>query len=558
MIRWTAIVVLLLCAGPARAWHEVVALEHAATGRFLSVKGDGTAAFDATSIGPKETFTLLDLDFGPISDKNPAALRTLEGQFVSVPQSGSPRADAPSPGASERFVLHASGCSGPSPVRPGLCDGATVFFEQPGQICLASDPADSSGALTTHDCYGDLPLSRFKITFLGRQPDLLSLSAPFSLPQGIVPTVVFGVDHKHIDGSTPSNKLDCTNASGRDFHCYGGHEGTDFMLATWFVGMNFGSIDVVTAAPGFVVKVDDSQPDRCYWDPSVDGEIYCPGAKDNKVIWNVVIVVQDDGVIVEYGHLKRGSVVVHEGDRVECGTVLGKIGSSGRSSAPHLHFDMAQLALPQPTSCASGSTPPALPAFPESGTEFKRFAALDGPGCTVSARLDPYDSSIAPPRQMLWFSSGNSLIPKNMCATAEGKGPVLPGGPGTPCSGESQCRPWLVCNSDGTCQPKRDTGQPCGATRDCAFGTSCDNGLCTRHGLFPGQRCDATRVCGPGLECVHDVCGVVVTLPPGEDGCPSGQRLRCPLDRGCFNNRDGDCRRQTFEGEKVCDRECRP
>ena len=39
-----------------------------------------------------------------------------------------------------------------------------------------------------------------------------------------------------------------------------------------------------------------------------------------------------------YAHLQRGSVRVHKGDRVKAGDVVGKLGSSGNSTEPHLHF----------------------------------------------------------------------------------------------------------------------------------------------------------------------------------------------------------------------------
>jgi murein DD-endopeptidase MepM/ murein hydrolase activator NlpD len=37
-------------------------------------------------------------------------------------------------------------------------------------------------------------------------------------------------------------------------------------------------------------------------------------------------------------HLQPGSVRVRKGDRVKARDVIGKLGSSGNSSEPHLHF----------------------------------------------------------------------------------------------------------------------------------------------------------------------------------------------------------------------------
>jgi murein DD-endopeptidase MepM/ murein hydrolase activator NlpD len=39
-----------------------------------------------------------------------------------------------------------------------------------------------------------------------------------------------------------------------------------------------------------------------------------------------------------YAHLQAGSIKVKEGDRVKRGDLLGLVGNSGNTSAPHLHF----------------------------------------------------------------------------------------------------------------------------------------------------------------------------------------------------------------------------
>ena len=43
-----------------------------------------------------------------------------------------------------------------------------------------------------------------------------------------------------------------------------------------------------------------------------------------------------------YGHLKPGSIKVKVGDTVSRGTILGAIGNSGNSDAPHLHFQVTE------------------------------------------------------------------------------------------------------------------------------------------------------------------------------------------------------------------------
>ena len=47
-----------------------------------------------------------------------------------------------------------------------------------------------------------------------------------------------------------------------------------------------------------------------------------------------------DGVWSFLGHMKTGSVKVENGDLIEPGDLLGNVGHSGNSTAPHLHFQL--------------------------------------------------------------------------------------------------------------------------------------------------------------------------------------------------------------------------
>ncbi len=53
---------------------------------------------------------------------------------------------------------------------------------------------------------------------------------------------------------------------------------------------------------------------------------------------NIVVIEHESGEFSSYTHLKQGSILVTAGNRVASGDPLGKVGQSGNSLRPHLHF----------------------------------------------------------------------------------------------------------------------------------------------------------------------------------------------------------------------------
>ena len=59
---------------------------------------------------------------------------------------------------------------------------------------------------------------------------------------------------------------------------------------------------------------------------------------------NIVEVDHDNGLTTRYAHLSRSSVKV--GDVVMKGQVIAQVGSTGRTTGPHLHFEVREKGIP--------------------------------------------------------------------------------------------------------------------------------------------------------------------------------------------------------------------
>ncbi|MFZ5479749.1 MAG: M23 family metallopeptidase [Myxococcota bacterium] len=150
-------------------------------------------------------------------------------------------------------------------------------------------------------------------------------------------TQTVGVDHDpadYSDGSFAEQTI-CRNYDGRGFPwCYDGHEGSDWLLEGGFDAMDAGSATIVAAAAGVVTEVVDGHYDRCH--ATTEG-IDCDG---HEMEPNYVRVEHEGGYTTRYLHMMNGAMGVEVGDEVECGDPLGLVGSSGYSSAPHLHLQL--------------------------------------------------------------------------------------------------------------------------------------------------------------------------------------------------------------------------
>jgi hypothetical protein len=101
---------------------------------------------------------------------------------------------------------------------------------------------------------------------------------------------------------------------------------------------------IVAGADGVVAEVKDGIPDNV----PLAGDRAVPITMET-VAGNHVIVEHGPGRYALYAHLQPGSLAVRQGDRVKRGQDLGRLGNSGNSDAPHVHFHLCDA--PSPLGC---------------------------------------------------------------------------------------------------------------------------------------------------------------------------------------------------------------
>ncbi len=62
--------------------------------------------------------------------------------------------------------------------------------------------------------------------------------------------------------------------------------------------------------------------------------------RSNSGYGYMVLINHGDGYKTRYAHMVKGSITVSVGDYVDAGQTIGKVGSTGNSTGPHLHFEV--------------------------------------------------------------------------------------------------------------------------------------------------------------------------------------------------------------------------
>ena len=189
------------------------------------------------------------------------------------------------------------------PQTPGMLDGgfAGDTFRDMLDGAMADSIADSGG----------IGLAATFEAALGGEP-----AAPVARPHG--PTLVDSLDHERALGS-----IDGTNAMQRP--------------AVGRFSSGFGArVDPLDKTKAFHPGLDIAAPKGAPVVAAAGGEVIHAGPAGTY--GNMIAVRQPDGTETRYAHL--AAVDVKVGDKIAAGTHLGAVGSTGRSTGPHLHFEV--------------------------------------------------------------------------------------------------------------------------------------------------------------------------------------------------------------------------
>lgn len=137
---------------------------------------------------------------------------------------------------------------------------------------------------------------------------------------------------------------------------------------------------VYAVAAGRVVTVRDGAPDAAPFAGAPDTPI-----EPHQATGNVVVLDLGGGRFATYAHLRAGSIRVKEGDRLAAGQSVARIGNSGNTHGPHLHFHVSDGSQP----LASDGLPFTMRAFALVGRVPSLAAMLGGAAWAPSPSQPP-------------------------------------------------------------------------------------------------------------------------------------------------------------------------
>lgn len=97
-------------------------------------------------------------------------------------------------------------------------------------------------------------------------------------------------------------------------------------ITQYFLGWRHTGIDIACSFGAAIYAAEEGVVEKAGWNGGGYG--------------NYVIIRHDNRTKTLYGHIKQQGILVSPGERVEKGETIGLMGSTGRSTGPHVHFEL--------------------------------------------------------------------------------------------------------------------------------------------------------------------------------------------------------------------------
>jgi murein DD-endopeptidase MepM/ murein hydrolase activator NlpD len=203
------------------------------------------------------------------------------------------------------------------------------------QIASLQTAIDSLGERATVDASASRAMEKLPAAIKSRAMGGMSTAATRAALTPMAPTdAALGVLSELL--GVLGTRLDSVRDSVERRHALASATPSVWPVAGWLTSYFGNRRDPITKDPdfhpGLDISADYGQPVLATADATVSS------AAPNGAYGNMVTLDHGYGIVTKYGHLSRFAVM--GGQRVKRGDVIGYVGSTGRSTGAHLHYEI--------------------------------------------------------------------------------------------------------------------------------------------------------------------------------------------------------------------------